>query len=394
MGRAWIFQANPTRFDISRWLATGPAEAEWLVSRYADQIALGDTVYLWRSAGSGSEPAGVYASAEIISQVREVPDDGPEELWADPQEARTPRPRVRFALTRVANKREFIKRDWWKDDPILRTHLIMKMPNSTTFALEGEVRSRFEHIWSRIGSDWTYADSVAGLHAYIQTYGGEVSKLPGSPIAEVSLTIGRPVTGTYNKVMNFRALDPRDTRAGLAGASAQDRAVWGQFYGASTGLRADEVYTEFRRIWTPALMTADSEEARRTCEAEADRLSSQLSLEELFAVWQRQKLQRPSKPRASISRSRVFDRSPVVVAIARLRANSRCEVPGCAVPHFFDKDGVPFIEVHHIRTLASGGADTPENVVCLCPLHHREAHFGKAAEELSSVLRRVRERGD
>jgi hypothetical protein len=393
MNRAWIFQANPTRFDIGGFLASGVSEIEWLVSGYRSEITPGDDVYLWRSAGDGKEPAGIYAAAETVSSVRVIPDDGPASLWKDPAEALVPKHRVRIALTRVAKKREFIKRDWWKDDPILRDHLIMRMAAQTTFPLEGEERRRFERIWSRTGADWTYADAVAGLHAYVLTQGKEVSKLPGSPVADVSLVIGRPVTGTYNKVMNFRAIDPRDARAGLAGASVQDRAVWAQFYDPATGLREEEVHAEFRRLWTPDVVAADSEEVRRACEAEADRLSAQLTLEELLALWQKRKAGRPGKPRVNVGQSRVFDRNPLVVAIARERADWRCEVPGCAVPLFLDNDGVRFVEVHHIQTLASGGDDTPENVACLCPLHHREAHFGKAAADLAEALRSVRANG-
>jgi hypothetical protein len=60
---------------------------------------------------------------------------------------------------------------------------------------------------------------VAGLWAYTQTYGQQVSRLPGSPVAEVALVVGRAISGVYNKVMNFRAIDPRDERAGMSGAS-------------------------------------------------------------------------------------------------------------------------------------------------------------------------------
>jgi 5-methylcytosine-specific restriction enzyme A len=36
--------------------------------------------------------------------------------------------------------------------------------------------------------------------------------------------------------------------------------------------------------------------------------------------------------------------------------------------------------------LASGGADEIENVIALCPNHHREAHFGAARHELASAF--------
>ena len=43
---------------------------------------------------------------------------------------------------------------------------------------------------------------------------------------------------------------------------------------------------------------------------------------------------RPKRPRASAATGRVFERSALVIAIARLRADHRCEVPGCQHPMF------------------------------------------------------------
>jgi len=58
------------------------------------------------------------------------------------------------------------------------------------------------------------------------------------------------VTGVYNKVMNFRALDPRDARKGLAAAGETDRAVWATFYDPQTKqIRTADVEAEFNRQW-------------------------------------------------------------------------------------------------------------------------------------------------
>jgi hypothetical protein len=46
---AWIFQANPDVFDIDGYLDSCSGDFYWLVTRYKDQLALGDKVYIWRS---------------------------------------------------------------------------------------------------------------------------------------------------------------------------------------------------------------------------------------------------------------------------------------------------------------------------------------------------------
>jgi 5-methylcytosine-specific restriction endonuclease McrA len=86
----------------------------------------------------------------------------------------------------------------------------------------------------------------------------------------------------------------------------------------------------------------------------------------------------------------VFERSALVVAIARLRANYRCELPGCEHPVFVCADGSIYSEVHHIVPLAQGGEDVLSNVACVCPAHHREAHVGKRARDVEEALKAVR----
>jgi len=57
------------------------------------------------------------------------------------------------------------------------------------------------------------------------------------------------------------------------------------------------------------------------------------------------------------------------------RAQGRCEY--CGSQPFLKADGKPFLECHHIISLAEQGPDAMDNVIALCPNHHREAHFGE-----------------
>jgi len=62
------------------------------------------------------------------------------------------------------------------------------------------------------------------------------------------------------------------------------------------------------------------------------------------------------------------------------RANGKCEF--CGSRSFETKNGSIYLETHHVIYLAKNGADKVTNVIALCSEHHREAHFGKDAEEL------------
>jgi 5-methylcytosine-specific restriction endonuclease McrA len=92
----------------------------------------------------------------------------------------------------------------------------------------------------------------------------------------------------------------------------------------------------------------------------------------------------PKKPQKVKTFITAFERNPDVVVEVLLRANGICE---CCKKHAPFKrkgggkeKGTPYLEVHHIQTLADGGDDTVENAEALCPNCHRTKHFGPLSE--------------
>jgi hypothetical protein len=67
------------------------------------------------------------------------------------------------------------------------------------------------------------------------------------------------------------------------------------------------------------------------------------------------------------------------------RADGKCEF--CDALGFKKPDGTHFVEAHHIISLAEQGPDTLDNVIALCPNHHREAHFGEGWEQLEAEFK-------
>ncbi len=67
------------------------------------------------------------------------------------------------------------------------------------------------------------------------------------------------------------------------------------------------------------------------------------------------------------------------------RAQGRCE--HCGELGFKRLDGSHFVEAHHIISLAEQGPDTLDNVIALCPNHHREAHFGEGWKQLEAEFK-------
>jgi len=392
--RTWLFQAQPQSFDIDGFLATQPTEFAWLARQHAADILPGDRVFIWRAIG-GDERAksGVIAETRVVAVAAQRPEDPASvPFWQDPADAAGAQMRVGLRLLRVADPRQVLQRDWLSEDPVLRELAVFRMAQGTNYPMSTEQAARLEALWSRIGRDWSYAESVAGLWAYTRTYGGEVSRLPGSPVADIALAIGRVVSGVYNKVMNFRATDPRDPRAGLGGAGAMDRKVWALFYdAASSAVRSAALEAEYHSLWSAiaADQPPDAEGApAQDFEREVAKLTA-LSLADLGARLG-VAAAADTAPAVSVARTQRFKRDSLVAAYAKVRGVFRCELPGCAHPVFEGRDGRPYSEVHHIEPLAEGGADTTANVASLCPAHHREAHHGKEAGEIKAALAGVR----
>lgn len=67
------------------------------------------------------------------------------------------------------------------------------------------------------------------------------------------------------------------------------------------------------------------------------------------------------------------------------RAKGKCE--HCKSAGFTKDNGKPYLEAHHIISLAKQGPDTIENVIALCANHHREAHFSANWLELETQFK-------
>jgi hypothetical protein len=186
----------------------------------------------------------------------------------------------------------------------------------------------------------------------------------------------------------------------------RDRGVFTGAMGVNFTLtkpEADELY----RLWRQHVPVQDSEQTREDAIRPADPegkfdetarhvlenasgLLANKSLAEL-----RELIGKPGRLRENLAKPVMVagrPRDPAIVAYAKVRAGHKCEVSGCEMLLFLTSAGRPFVEVHHIRPLSEGGTDTIQNVACVCPSHHREAHHGADAALIEGRLRTLRER--
>lgn len=90
-------------------------------------------------------------------------------------------------------------------------------------------------------------------------------------------------------------------------------------------------------------------------------------------------------PKTTTSTVTIYERDPTVKAWVLRQANGVCECCNQKAP-FMGSNGLPFLEVHHIRKLADGGSDCASNAVAICPNCHRELHYGGQAKEVVERL--------
>ena len=90
----------------------------------------------------------------------------------------------------------------------------------------------------------------------------------------------------------------------------------------------------------------------------------------------------PKRRRISVTQLQC---DPGVKAWVLKQAAGTCE--SCEKPAPFQgADGLPYLELHYVQSLADGGADAVSNAVALCPNCHREIHHGVNAHAVEAWL--------
>ena len=108
----------------------------------------------------------------------------------------------------------------------------------------------------------------------------------------------------------------------------------------------------------------------------ADSVELEKNVTALLSIPNLDKPQGVAKPAKVVitQTTEVIERDPKVKAWIIQNAGGLCEY--CQEPAFIKKDGLGYLEVHHLRPLAEGGSDTIQNTVAICANCHRKLHFG------------------
>jgi 5-methylcytosine-specific restriction protein A len=220
-------------------------------------------------------------------------------------------------------------------------------------------------------SDWTDIEIQAAVDAYLsmlsrEQSGQKVVKTEENRILREGALAGRTKGSVEFRMQNISTVLEELGRARIAG------------YKPAKNVGANVARSIREALSAPSTLTP--EDFAPTADEE--------TLEQRAAKLERQPLQDEPKgierPEQTLSSGRSFVRDPEVRAWVRKQANGRCE--GCGEPAPFEKDGKPFLEVHHVKHLAQDGSDRPSNAVALCPNCHRRCHHSGDRDEFTASL--------
>jgi hypothetical protein len=153
----WIFQGNPSRYNVDDYLARYPELIYWHCPKFRKEVAVGDVAYIWRAGGR----AGAVAKGEVVETAVERnavahPEALGDDLWrTDKPDETEVKVGIRLVDIRLSDEEGMISRDLVKNDPVLAASTIITMPNSTVFRLRPEEATALELLW---GGSYVSAD--------------------------------------------------------------------------------------------------------------------------------------------------------------------------------------------------------------------------------------------
>lgn len=220
-------------------------------------------------------------------------------------------------------------------------------------------------------SDWSDSEIQAAVDAYLKMLtleqsGQKVNKAHENRVLREDALAGRTKGSVEFRMQNISTVLEQLGRARIEGykpaknvGANVERSIR-EALGANSTLAPED--------FAP---TADE----RTLERRAIKLEKQMLKGEPKGIL---------NPQQASTTSNSYVRDPEVRAWVRKEANGICE--GCNQPAPFEKDGLPFLEVHHVKHLAQDGSDRTSNAVALCPNCHRRCHHSSDRDEFTLAL--------
>jgi len=130
MAKCWIFQANPKIFDIIGELKDSYNSSHWTIRQHSEDIRYGDTAFIWK-ADAGEGNAGIYAVAEVVSEVAPFSVIWGSQYWKNPNDIKVEQRVIIWYVKKLVHTP--ILKATLLADPVLKDLAIIKQPVGTVF---------------------------------------------------------------------------------------------------------------------------------------------------------------------------------------------------------------------------------------------------------------------
>jgi 5-methylcytosine-specific restriction endonuclease McrA len=152
---AWIFQGNPSRFDVDDYVMRYPELIYWRTPRYGSQISLGDRAFVWRAGRrSGMIAIGKVVEIPVPASHVKHPEALGDDLWrAEPPAGDEPKTGIHLHEVRISDAEPFVPRGAVMADPLFSSATIITMPNGTVFPVTSEQSAALERLWGAVTFD-------------------------------------------------------------------------------------------------------------------------------------------------------------------------------------------------------------------------------------------------
>lgn len=225
--------------------------------------------------------------------------------------------------------------------------------------------------------------------------GFEADKLISNIKADKELSILFPIPLNADKYSNNKRLVPQ---AGLKYIDLQlaSRIISDEIEELKkSGIRQEE-YLKLTKIFeyvtgskyeqfTPTIEHRKDEDEQKELEIE---IQKEITQDDRYKnkLIQELKTLTPQSPEKIEFKGKYYKRDNKTLAALKLIRNYKCQICGKTI---LKKDGSFYIEAAHIKMKSKEGPETPDNILVLCPNHHKEFDLGnrKILEHTKSKIR-------
>ena len=136
----WLFQANPTYFDIEGALAE-LKEMTWLVNQGTTKFKAGQIGFIWKSGSYG----GIVAQGTILNDPEDLPEN-PAEMKFNLDRTRFSGPRLRVRIRVDQRVVPPLSRKQLLEHPVLKDLQVLAFANATNYVLSDEHYQMLEDL--------------------------------------------------------------------------------------------------------------------------------------------------------------------------------------------------------------------------------------------------------